>query len=594
MHTVKSKIKEAFETSRKSLEELRCKINQEISNGSEILSITLPYHSIIKYNGIPLDEMSSVIVLFKRPNSEEYYIPMPFNTLYLNTKEWYDARHELYECNEQYSESRGLKLLDSLDDTTAIDIAYKDDRFYICRIAGNYTSDYYHPSKVRGTINTPLYFAQESYLTQNEYEVPDDALEYISKHLSPSEFETLSNKFPHIKEGLLEITDSRGRKVVYKPGRLLLSIAPHLDNEIIKKFAGMVQSFSTLEFHTSFDEEDFERIYIECENTGSCMDGDESQFKHCFVDNEFYHPARVYAHRDNSIFVAWATNGEDTIIARCLINTETREHTRVYFNDRVKNSEAKFRNLLQKQGYEFNPKCLLGQKLQKVTSGEEGIICPFIDPKNLGVKVMPTHLVVGGEYLANHDDGHLHDYPPESSILYRCSCCNSIIREPDFYAFTIDEEVICSDCIGEFVEVLDFSTGCMVYANKSQAYEVAAYFRIKLYGVWHESYRGSYVYNISGSDVYELDTSYYADNMVAHIDDCCVGQSGAVLFDDLDRFGLFFNEDDCDICEVDDYVVLDDELTYHSGNPKDDWEEAGYNDRTYPMLRNYITVDSEE
>lgn len=408
MHTVKSKIKGAFETSRKSLEKLRCKINQEISKGSEILSMRLSYHNISKYNGIPLDEVSSVIVWFKRPNSEEYYIPMPFNTLYLNTKEWYDAMHEVYKCNEPYSESWVLKLLDSLDDTTVIDIAYKDGGHYICRIAGNYTSDYYHPSKVRGTINTPLYFAQESYLMQNEYEVPDDALEYISRHLSPSEFETLSNKFPHIKEGLLEITDSRGRKVVYKPGRLLLSIAPHLDNEIIKKFAGMVQSFSTLEFHTSFDEEDFERIYIECENTGSCM-AHPASYWGLYVDGKLYHPVRAYAW--DSVCVLWVTDSDGQIIGRTVGNKYSKEYVRVYYNDCILNSRNKVELMLEKEGWTHNEYALECCEIARVEDSKGRIICPYID-RIAGVTVCDNLLIVGGSYHTTASECTL-DWEPE-------------------------------------------------------------------------------------------------------------------------------------------------------------------------------------
>ncbi len=409
------------------------------------------------------------------------------------------------------------------------------------------------------TGDTPMWHLREySRLQDGTYaSLPEAALSILTNEQRSA----LASVFAHISKtpGLLAYTSSpekglRDIQTPIRPGRLLKRLFPSVSDELVREFSKHFSVLEGLTLHSSTDEEDFERVYLECENTGSCM-AHPASYWGLYVRGKLYHPVRAYAF--DSVCVLWVTDSDGQIIGRTVGNKYSKEYVRVYYNEEVLNSRNKVELMLEKEGWTHNEYALEGCEIARVEDSKGRIICPYIDGI-AGVTVCDNLLIVGG---SNHTTASecILDWEPEPE--FPCGNCGSEAGED--YELSIDGELLCQCCVQrEYTSAFDLY-GCeFVYVpdGDNRMYTLMSDLCVGNYNLIH----GDRVVNVNKTDdVVVLSPVYYDGAKVcAATEEAVVASNGAVLTDDLEQLGLFYNQQSDELCLVDEYRILNNELVY--------------------------------
>lgn len=449
-------------------------------------------------------------------------------------------------------------------------------------------------NRVTFDCNTPLWQVRERQRVRAGIytALPDEVMQLLP--------EGAKALFPHLavkpgNVGLIAYTQSPtagvlDRQQVIKPGRFIRQYCPDLTDEQVKQAAAAVAGALTAGIHHSCKEEDYAHVFIN--GPSSCMGGKaEDKFDRLYVNGEFYHPARIYAHPDNALEIVWVeVNGR--IAARAVINTQRKEYPRIYSTDSVAGAGKRLSLYLDTLGYSQRDDALVDQKLLKVSPDCDSyaIICPYIDSGNQGVSIHDDHLVIDGSgYEANHETGCLcsfdvGDHEPD----WYCEHCDAGMSDDDDQNETVDG-AICHSCANDASHARYISTNH--YRN----------------GTWYHTFDETFECALSGDTVFfdgrgmtgngyvTLDEEYYSYDTVAPLDYCVSTEDGYVLTNEMGDHRLFYNGDEGMATPIADWIVLDGELVR-----AEDADDAGMVSITaprnteYPMLPHFETLSEED
>lgn len=459
-----------------------------------------------------------------------------------------------------------------------------------CRI--NYLADWGEPSPDTFDAFTPLWKVREQHrLRMGEYvSLPQSILDVLPP-------EVIDSQIPHLavkpgNAGMIAFTQSPvagavDRQQVMKAGRYVRQHCPHLTDEQVKQLAAEVVGALDADIHMSHEADDFARVYIN--GPSSCMAYNETgkNFGRLMVNGQFFHPARVYAHPENNIRIVWVENG-GRIGARTLVNIKNKCYPSIYASDSVAGARRKLESYLEAQGFEQADSALRGEKLLKVRPDDypEAIICPYIDSGNIGVKVYNDHLVVGGDYDADHETGCLTDYnTQENEYDWHCDNCGGGFDEYDDRHYTSDDGTVCEHCASNhYTWAMCPRSGDYSYYPNNNTFYCDLTPGNRDIAVVMDNNDGTYVH---------LWEDHYTDNVVdadyaIYLDD----EDEYILEADASRFGYAYLDDGW--YAIKDFAVLDGELVRREDIPDEAELCPLLTDSEYPQLPVYQTPDEDD
>lgn len=218
-----------------------------------------------------------------------------------------------------------------------------------------------------------------------------------------------------------------------------------IDDATVKKMVDQYQANLmrekdiTLRYAPHNDPDQWEYVYDNGPN--SCMQGESA--------------VRVYAHSQSQLRLAYLTDGDDDIIARCIVRcsdlgASESEHgwLRVYPDPDSDKAGKLLLTMLKDAGY-ANRINLDGAKLSLVR--EHGrIVCPYIDYGDGGTqsaKPDGDYLVLGEGADATNTNGYLEDDGRE------CDDCGDYFDEGDMTWVNDGDRCVCESCLHENYEL---------------------------------------------------------------------------------------------------------------------------------------------
>ena len=412
----------------------------------------------------------------------------------------------------------------------------------------------------RGTytmLNTPAYKLREKFRFWDG--IYDELPSHLAYLLDEYQMDKVREVFAHrsIKDKskvAFTKTPELGDKdvqTVMRPGRFLKLLFPDISNEICKRFAASMTVAEDYKIDTSDNEHDFADIYMNYE-IESCMSDGEEKFTSCYVGGKFFHPSRVYALENNGVEICWITDSvTGEIVGRCLL-VDKNEYTKIYPTD-DQHRQNICHKVLEDNGYSYNSYALSGKKLRKVVADNGGIICPYIDPHNVGVAIFESHLEVGGLERADHERGMLEGHLGDNCF---CSCdeCGEDIAEEYEVFYTTNGLSVCSHCIeAEYTLAFDAALGVRGH------YKTCNFVFYQIHGMIRDipivnPYGGFSPYKV-------LSNVYYDEPLVAFHGDVVTDEDGeTVVYDDIEEFNIFIHPATGLWCSRDDYAVVDGEV----------------------------------
>lgn len=293
----------------------------------------------------------------------------------------------------------------------------------------------------------------------------------VQEAIDPAKIE---GHYPHMAlqpqhEGMIAITkDNRAgvqnRQTVMRAGKFLRQYGwDSLTDEGVKQLAAIASSGVKFTFKSSREREDYSRIYRTGPN--SCMAygpgnsrGSFSNQHNLMVNGKFVHPTEVYAHPKNNLELHWA-EFQGSVVARAIVNTERRCFSRIYAKESPSHATKAFFDHLRDLGFsqeDQEGETLADEPLLKFESDTKALICPYLDPGNVGVFIEVDCLRGGGSYKANHATGTLEAFTGEIGHKYRgetggasswsCACCDEDYCENDDRFTDEDGNDICEEC----------------------------------------------------------------------------------------------------------------------------------------------------
>ena len=544
----------------------------------------------IGYNTLIVVENADVNYSYR---SEYCYTRVYDNKLYITVPMWVAHLEEFYSKLTWEGDKPEASELSSLIDDIKPETIVSFNNDYLLAIGDTLLNpDILWASLFERTADTPLWcFRELKRLNDGTYVyLPKRALKLLSKEQT----DVVMSYFPHLsscQEGLIAYTQSPEKgeadvQTTIKPGKFLAKVLPGIDNEVVKSFAAVFSSTNGLRLVIEKSKEAFQYAYIQLENSGSCMDA-RSPFSKCVVDGEWVHPATAYYHSENELHIIYAVNEDGRVVARCIGNAATKTHTRVYFDRGVPDMLNKMHTLLKKAGWNPDEDGLSGVVMSKLVVDSGEIVCPYISPGNVGVEIHHDHLVIGGNVESDIDSGLL----KKVGYVAYCDCCNEGIEECDDMHHTYEDETVCSYCCNDrYTTAFDLREMHYTYVSDGSPSIYTMNGTLKLpYG--NKLYDGDIVVEVNAyRELVHLDPDFYQERMVANYEDCYVDSLGhGILTDDIEKFGLFYNYEVGDICDIDSWAILDGELTrilpgHDLSNYQLDFSSEG---QDYPMLKCY-------
>lgn len=440
---------------------------------------------------------------------------------------------------------------------------------------------------------TPLWKVREQHRlrTGGYVSLPQSILDVLPE-------EVIDSQIPHLavkpgNAGMIAFTQSpvagaADRQQVMKPGRYIRQHCPHLSDEQVKQLAAEVMGALDADIHMSHEADDFARVYIN--GPSSCMAYDETgkAFYRLMVNGEFFHPARAYAHPENNIRIVWLESG-GRIGARAVVNIKNKCYPSIYASDSVAGARRKLESYLDAQGFRQADGALRGEKLLLVNPDDypDAIICPYIDSGNIGVEIHNNHLVVGGDYDADHETGCLSDYNTQGNDYdWHCDNCGGGFNDYDDRYYTDCDDVICDHCAERhYTWAMCPCSGDYSYYrddNHSFFYDLTPGNRSIM--IVMDNNDGSYVH---------LWEDHYTDSVVnadyaIYLDD----EGEYILKNDASRFGYAYLGDGW--YAIKDFAVLDGELVRREDIPDEAELCPLLTDSEYPQLPVYQTPDEDD
>ena len=442
-------------------------------------------------------------------------------------------------------------------------------------------------------FDTPLWKIREHMRLQTGvYDpLPDDVKALLPENV-------LEDMIPHLAHkpgnaGMIAYTQSPvagqlDRQQVIKAGRFIRQHNPDITDEQVKQAAATVTAAFCSNVFWSSEADDFERVYRQGPHSCMAYGPTGKYFGRLIVDGVFYHPCRVYAHPDNHIQIVWMElNGR--IIARAVVNTQTKKYPRIYGTDSVTNSDLRLANYLHELGYVRNDYALSGQIIHRVSPDKfpDAIICPYIDSSNLGAHVKPDRLVIAecDGYDSDHETGCLCSF--NTTEMDSCSHCGEYANPEDMRS-TYDGEV-CEDCVDSYyTHVYCLNLGDYDYVCDSESF----YYDVdRDEPVFLPSHLG-----LGRFGYVQLNDDYYNESdPIAPQRQCTELAAGGYVMDlHLTENELFINDADDLAYPMADWAVLDGDLVPATQIDENRHDETDDNDSDYPMLDHYVTRTDEE
>lgn len=446
---------------------------------------------------------------------------------------------------------------------------------------------------VKFDLDTPLWQVRERLrMAHGTYlPLPPEVLALLPQQVCDTQFPHLAVKPGNA--GMIAYTQSPvagalDHQQVIKAGRYIRQHCEDLTDEDVKQAAAAVLGACEMGINVSSEEDDFARVYIE--GPSSCMAYDESgkEFSRLIVDGKFFHPCRVYAHPENHIQIVWVeVNGR--IGARALVNTRNKRYPRIYKSDSVTGAHSRLLAWLETHGFSHSDGALDGEKLLRVSPDRypDAIICPYIDDGNRSVEIYDDYLIVGGEYEANHETGCLHSYDTEEeSPDWYCDHCGDGYSDDDDSHETDDHERVCQGCVDRhYTWALEAESGRQIYVDDCETFYVDKTPGYHNRTVWMGNGSGEYVY---------LDENYYSDAVVMEEYAVRTEDDEYILQDDCARLGFFYDESEYVARPIEEWAVLDGELTRRDEVPDEAQRLPLMTDPDYPELPVYQMPEDDE
>lgn len=240
------------------------------------------------------------------------------------------------------------------------------------------------------------------------------------------------------------------RWTITKAGRYVARHCPWLSPEEVKQLTAVLVGCAVkyeLRFTAAGDRDAIRTVYED--GPSSCMSG-RNNHKHAaiIVQGEQVHPAEVYGHPSNSLRLAYLVTDTGSIAARVWTNCDTKTYSQVYAaTDTLESAAEYIAEALKDLGYrQARETTMRGERLLRLDTDCGAIVCPYIDPSNLGVEVHGDHLVAGGPCTANYETGCLSDYDLENRS--RCEDCGDLCHEDDM-TYVEDHGDVCQSCLDD-------------------------------------------------------------------------------------------------------------------------------------------------
>lgn len=336
-----------------------------------------------------------------------------------------------------------------------------------------------------------------------------------------------------------------------KAGRYIKRARPDLSDEQVKQLAAVVaSSVLTVElcFTEAGDSLGIAKVYQD--GPGSCMSGSGRYYHDQLIKNgRMVHPTEVYGHPDNSLRLAYLKYN-DNIVARAWTNCRTMTHGVLYGKcDQFRSVLETFRNLLNDAGYSDDPEYTVSnEKLLRIELDNGAIICPYIDPGNMGVCVEDDYLIVGGPYEANYETGCLQEWDNDNAgDREYCDHCDSYHPADEVHYSDNLSCSICEECAAEATEYA--ITGLSSRGRYVNSDYVWNYDAMQL----ARPYQGFDYVQRDARDFHEV-TFGANRGLYLHIDEVHIDDNGDVWdMEYIESSNLFICEDCGSVCTHDEY-----------------------------------------
>lgn len=270
----------------------------------------------------------------------------------------------------------------------------------------------------------------------------------------PSHFmiykEARSNRYPHIPKsepGKIAYTENdvkgnRDIQTVTTIGRYLSRFHDYLSDTEKKQLVDEWNSYYDNTYQLSFsdDPETIAKIYIN--GPSSCMSKNEEDF---LDDTPFgKHPCEAYG-KPGDLSIAYLGT-TDNCVARAIVDVQNKYFVRAYgFVERI---ELKLKDAgFTKQAY-WNS----GTKLNLWQDGSR-ILCPYLDGQRDYCNVISNEdgflLITDDEYSGSVQADTTDGFIDFNRNICNCHHCNGEIDTDFDDYFNIDDNTICSNCVGD-------------------------------------------------------------------------------------------------------------------------------------------------
>lgn len=337
-----------------------------------------------------------------------------------------------------------------------------------------------------------------------------------------------------------------------RAGRYLRRHIKEADAESIKQLAANLRGeYSRLSLHFTEcnDANAIEYVYVN--GPDSCMSG-AGKYRHneIRVNGESFHPMRVMAHPDNNLRLAYLMDDDGTVVARAWTNCEHMTYCTVYAKtDTYAGAVGIFEAYLERAGYvESHSATMRYEPISKVITDCEAIVCPYIDPSNMGVDVESDHLVIGGCYQSNYETGCLEDFDLASEYHRYCESCADSYHEDAMTHVEDTGEVVCENCLDS-----NYIYGIVGWSRGSWDYDWFREDRAEMVAYPDSTMRSRFVHEDIVGGCFAMLTAGAHEGRVADMEDVvfCEITDECWHIKDLDAAGMAYCGDCCCVYDAD-------------------------------------------
>lgn len=411
-------------------------------------------------------------------------------------------------------------------------------------------------------LSLPLYALthQAATLTRGDNRLPNSVRAKL-----PAEVHHHERPHAGSKPGLVAYFDSPRKAWLNQPtetriGRYLRRHLKDAHDEDIKQMAAEFTSRGTIEVKLAETEDDFREVYLK--GPQSCMKYGEDTFTKCYDEfGEWRHPVEAYVHPESEIRLAYTLGGDGRIGARALINQRNRTFPRLYGSDHSPRHKDVLEKWLIDNDYVHDDDGLQDEPMQVITLSNGGILCPYIDDANQGVRLDPGDnetMYIGGRHEICHSDGY---FLPHGGA---CDHCDRSVPADELTSIHASSDEVCDHCLDgdDYVRAVN-SYGDAVWARR--------------YDVWHAP---SSVSTNCGANV-DYVTDDHSDDELDSLDLALVGST------------LYHRDETLERGDRNERVLRDSVLSPDDDNPLHE-RYAEIDDEAWPLGECFFHEDEGE